>query len=441
MPPGLAARQLAAALIYGVLVERQPLEQLLATSLATAYGGLEPRDRALVRAVAATVLRRQGELESVLGGMLTWPVAPGSGRLKAVLLSAAAQLLCLDMPAHAVVDLAVETARRDRSAHRFARLVNAVLRRVAGEGRALLAELDGERVNIPDWLWQRWTRAYGAAGARHIAEASLRPAPLDIALKDRAPSALGPWAERVGGRVLPTGGIRLDPHGRIEDMAGYAEGAWWVQDAAAQLIPRLVGNVAGHSVADLCAAPGGKTAALAAAGARVTAVDVSAPRLERLRGNLARLRLGAEVVTADASRWSPGATFAAVILDAPCTATGTIRRHPDILRLKRAEDVRRMAELQSAMLGNAATLLQPRGVLVFCTCSLEPEEGEQQAQAFLATRGDFERVPIDPAEIAAAPEWITGLGDLRTLPFHLPQQPSEFSGMDGFYAVRLRRKA
>jgi 16S rRNA (cytosine967-C5)-methyltransferase len=194
-------------------------------------------------------------------------------------------------------------------------------------------------------------------------------------------------------------------------------------------------------VADLCAAPGGKTAALAAAGARVTAVDVSIPRLERLRGNLARLRLAAEVVAADASRWSPQATFAAVILDAPCTATGTIRRHPDILRLKRAQDVMRMAELQRAMLSNAATLLQPGGVLVFCTCSLEPEEGEQQAQAFLASRSDFQRVPIDAAEIAAAPEWITRLGDLRTFPFHLPLQPSELSGMDGFYAVRLRRRA
>ena len=440
-PPGLAARQLATALIYGVLAERRPLEQLAATHLAHAFAGLEARDRALARAVAATALRRQGELERVLQSTLNRPLAPGSGRLQAVLLGAAAQLLCLDMPAHAVVDLAVECARRDRSAHRFVKLVNAVLRRVAREGRALLEQEDGVRLNVPDWLWQRWTRAYGAPRARRIAEASLREAPLDIALKSRAPSELLVWAEQLGGQVLTTGSIRLAAHGRIEDMAGYDAGAWWVQDAAAQLIPRILGEVAGRSVADLCAAPGGKTAALAAAGARVTAVDVSASRLERLRGNLARLKLTADVVAADASTWSPGAIFAAIILDAPCTATGTIRRHPDILRLKRPQDVGRMAELQRTMLTNAARLVQPGGELVFCTCSLEPEEGPHQTEALLAAGPDYVRVPIDAAAIGAAPEWITPAGDLRTLPCHLALQPRELSGMDGFYAARLRRRA
>ena len=212
-----------------------------------------------------------------------------------------------------------------------------------------------------------------------------------------------------------------------------------MQDAAAALVARIAGDVAGKTVADLCAAPGGKTAGLAAAGAQVTAVDVSAARLERLRENLARLQLAAEVVEADAASWSPGRTFDVVVLDAPCTATGTIRRHPDILRLKAAADVERMAALQRGMLAHAASLVRPGGLLVYATCSLEPEEGTQQIAAFLAARPDFERVPVAAAEIGAEPAWITAHGELRTLPFHLSQDTPGLSGLDGFYVARLRR--
>jgi 16S rRNA (cytosine967-C5)-methyltransferase len=214
-----------------------------------------------------------------------------------------------------------------------------------------------------------------------------------------------------------------------------------VQDAAAALVARVAGDVAGLAVADLCAAPGGKTAALAAAGAHVTAVDVSATRLDRLRENLKRLILAAEVVEADAAAWSPGRAFDVVLLDAPCTATGTIRRHPDILRLKRPEDVGRMAELQRRLLAHAATLVRPGGLLVYATCSLEPEEGEQQIEAFLAAHPDFQRLPIAAAEIGAEPEWINANGDLRTLMFHVKQLPADLSGIDGFYVARLRRTA
>ena len=231
--------------------------------------------------------------------------------------------------------------------------------------------------------------------------------------------------------------MRVTAHGRIEDLPGFADGAWWVQDAAAALVVRLAGDVAGRSVADLCAAPGGKTAQLAAAGAQVTAVDVSAARLGRLRENLARLRLQADVVEADAAAWSPGRTFDVVMLDAPCSATGTIRRHPDILRLKRAEDIARMAELQRAMLANAAGLVAPGGLLVYATCSLEPEEGERQIAAFLARGPNFSARRSIPPSIGADPAWFTPAGELRTLPFHLPR--ADLSGMDGFYAARLRR--
>ena len=227
------------------------------------------------------------------------------------------------------------------------------------------------------------------------------------------------WAERLGGTLLPTGSVRVTAHGRIEDLPGFADGAWWVQDAAAALVVRLAGDVAGRTVADLCAAPGGKTAQLAAAGAQVTAVDVSAARLARLRDNLTRLRLQADVVEADAATWSPGRTFDIVILDAPCSATGTIRRHPDILRLKRAEDIARMADLQRAMLANAAGLVAPGGLLVYATCSLEPEEGERQIAAFLArtARNSSARRSIPPRSVRDS-AWFTPLGELRTLPFH-----------------------
>jgi 16S rRNA (cytosine967-C5)-methyltransferase len=386
------------------------------------------------------VLRRQGELEHVLGSFLERPLPVDKGHLWPILLTGAAQLVCLAMPAHAVVDLAVETARQDRGAHRFAKLVNAVLRRVAERGTGLLAGQDAVRLNTPDWLWQRWSAAYGLDTARRIAEASLREAPLDLTVKPGEGNAQA-WAERLGGKVLPMGSVRLAAHGRVEDLPGYAEGAWWVQDAAAALVARAAGAVAGLAVADLCAAPGGKTAALAAAGAHVTAVDVSAARLGRLRENLQRLEMEAEVVEADAAVWSPGRTFDAVVLDAPCTATGTIRRHPDILRLKRPEDVARMAALQGKMLAHAAGLVHPGGLLVYSTCSLEPEEGERQVETLLAARADFQRSPITAAEIGGKPEWFASNGDLRTLPFHLQLETAELSGIDGFYVARLRRAA
>jgi 16S rRNA (cytosine967-C5)-methyltransferase len=436
MPAGLPARRLAVRLVAGVLVHKRPFDQVLIETLARPeVAALEPRDRAFARAMAATVLRRQGELEHVLNAFLEKPLPVDKGYLWPILLTGAAQLICLDMPAHAVVDLAVETTRRDRGAHRFAKLTNAVLRRVAERGRALLDEQDRLRLNIPEWLRQRWSAAYGEAIARRIAEASLKEAPLDISVKSEPQG----WAERLAGRLLPTGSVRLAAGGRIEDLPGYAQGAWWVQDAAAALVTRIVGDVTGKTVVDLCAAPGGKTASLVAGGARVTAVDVSAARVGRLRENLQRLHLDAEVVEADAAAWSPGRTFDLVLLDAPCTATGTIRRHPDILRLKRPEDVARMAVVQRTMLAQAAKLVRVGGTLVYSTCSLEPEEGPAQIETFLAEHPSFARVPVSAREIGGDDDWITPSGDLRTLPFHLALEPEELAGMDGFYVARLCR--
>jgi 16S rRNA (cytosine967-C5)-methyltransferase len=417
--------------VGGVLRQRRPLEQVLAeVSQQPDLSLLPPRDRALARLVAATVLRRQGELEQVLNAFIERPLPRDQGQLWPILLCAAAQLLCLALPPHAVVDLAVELVRRDRGAHRFAKFSNAVLRRVSERGAGLLAQQDGVRLNIPAWLWQRWCAAYGADTARRIAEASLSEAALDLSLKPG--EDVRAWADRLGGQVLATGSVRLLAAGRIEDLPGYAQGAWWVQDAAAALVARLAGDVAGRAVADLCAAPGGKTAQLAAQGANVTAVDVSPSRLDRLKANLARLRLSARLVAADVASWAPGATFDAVILDAPCTATGTIRRHPDILRLKAAEDVPRMAHLQQRLLANAASLVRPHGLLLYSTCSLEPEEGPEQIARFLAAHPAFQRAPAPGDGLGIPADSFTLKGDLRTLPFHA-------GGMDGFYVARLRR--
>ncbi len=430
-PAGLPAREAAVGLISAVLRQGRSLDEAIAKELNTS--ALAPRDRALARLIAATVLRRQGELEKVLSGFLEKPLPERQGNLWPILLAGAAQLLFLNTPPHAAVGLAVDQARLDRHARRYDRLVNALLRRTAREGADVLVGCDAVRLNVPAWLLDRWIATYGEADARRIAEASLAEAALDIAVKSEPAT----WAERLGGIVLPTGSVRIRAGGRIEDLDGYAEGAWWVQDAAAALPARLLGDIKGRTVADLCAAPGGKTAELAAAGAVVTAVELSGARLVRVKSNLERLHLEAELVEADAATWRPERKFDAVLLDAPCTATGTIRRHPDILRLKRSDDVAALSALQSRLLDNALALLKPGGTLVYCTCSLEPEEGSDQITRLLAREPRLARAPIAAGECGIAPEWITPEGDLRTLPFHLSDAGTELGGLDGFYAARL----
>jgi 16S rRNA (cytosine967-C5)-methyltransferase len=247
------------------------------------------------------------------------------------------------------------------------------------------------------------------------------------------------WAARLGGRVLPTGSVRTIAHGVVSALPGFADGAWWVQDAAAALPARLFAAVEGLRVADLCAAPGGKTAQLAAAGARVTAVDRSPARLARLRENLTRLSLVAEPICADVAEWN-AEPFDAVLLDAPCSSTGTIRRHPDIAWLKRAADITSLAALQRRLIELAIALTKPGGTLVYCTCSLEPEEGEEIIADVLAREPGVRRAPIAAAEVFGRGEFITQDGDLRTLPCHFPDADSRLAGVDGFYAARLAKR-
>jgi 16S rRNA (cytosine967-C5)-methyltransferase len=433
---GLPARRAAATVLAAVLQKKQPLDDILGRSLDKGFMlDLPARDRALARAIVAAALRRKGQLDHVLGTFLERGMPEKSGTLYPILLSAAAQLIFLKTPPHAAIDLAVTLAQYDPQAKRYDKLVNAVLRRVASQGEAIAASLDAARVNTPDWLWSRWASYWGEERAHAIGASHLDEPPLDLTVKSDPEL----WAERLSGRVLPTGSVRLLPKGRIEALPGFEEGAWWVQDVAASLPARLLGDVAGKRVADLCAAPGGKTAQLALAGASIVAVDSSKTRLGLLAENLARLGFEAELVLADAATWQPGELFDAVLLDAPCSSTGTIRRHPDIPYVKSPKDIEALAGLQTRLLDNAAQLLKPGGRLVYSTCSLEPEEGEAQIAALLVRNDALGLQALEPEELFGQADWIEPSGCLRTFPYELSLDIPEWSGMDGFFATRLIR--
>jgi 16S rRNA (cytosine967-C5)-methyltransferase len=431
--PGLAARRIAADILDGVLRRHIALdEQLSGKAAHPGLAALADRDRALMRRLVATVLRRLGTLRALLGTFLEKGFPTEAPRTETILLIGAAQILWLEVPDHAAVDLSVRLAQADRRAARYAGLINAVLRRVA-QSRETKLPARATR-DTPEWLVKRWTKTYGAETARLIAEANGHEPALDLTVK--ADAAL--WAEHLRGRVIATGSVRTVAHGDIALLPGFAEGAWWVQDAAASIPARLLGDVRGLDVADLCAAPGGKTAQLAAGGARVTAVDRSAVRLTRLRDNLTRLSLQAETVAADVLEWQ-GGSFDAVLLDAPCSSTGTIRRHPDVPWLKSESDLAVLTSLQQRLLDRAVDLLKPGATLVYCVCSLEPEEGVNQIEALLARNSGVVRKPITPQEAFGHAELLTADGDLRTLPLHLPDLDPRWGGLDGFYAARLTK--
>lgn len=429
---GLMARQAGVWLLQAVLRRNLGLDEALAAAFSTApFSKLSPRDRAFARTIAATTLRRMGQIDVVLRHFQSRRLPPRSGPAQNILRTAAAQILFLGTAAHAAVSNAVELADADSDARHYKGMINAVLRKVASAGKEMLAEQDAARLNTPEWLWESWRIAYDDETARAIATAHLNEPPLDISVRDDAAG----WAERLEAQLLPTGGLRRETGGRIEDLPGFAEGEWWVQDTAASLPVRLFGEVAGKQVIDLCAAPGGKTLQLAARGAIVTAIDRSEARMSRVQENLARLKLIATCITADATGWQPPEPVSYVLLDAPCSATGTIRRHPDIAWRKTQTQIDGLMALQDRLLNAAADMLAPGGLLIFCTCSLQPEEGSERIEAFLAKGAPFVRVPIRAEEVGGMTELITALGELRTLPSHL----GELGGMDGFYAARLQR--
>ena len=411
--PRNPTRDIAFDLVSAVLDRHRSLDD----ALDAAGAGDEGRDRAAAHRLAATVLRRLGTLDAVLEPLLRR--APPA-TVRHVLRLGAAGLLLLGTPAHAAVGTAVDLARTRKLAP-FAGLVNAVLRKVAAAGPPALDGLDGPRLDTPAWLWTSW-----GADARAIAEAHALEAPLDLTLRPGAD--LPP-----GATLLPTGSARLPPGTRVGDLPGFEAGAFWVQDAAATLPARLLAPRPGERVADLCAAPGGKTAQLASMGAAVTAVDRDAARLRRLHDNLARLQLDVEVVEADAADWTPPTPLDAVLLDAPCSATGTIRRHPDALRLRRPTDLPHLVAGQDRLLAAAARMLRPGGRLLYAVCSLQPEEGA--ARVADPARFGLRPAPFTAEELAVLPEALTPDGHLRTHPGLWPGR----GGMDGFFAARLVR--
>ena len=390
---------------------------------------MEPRDRAFARLLITTVLRRRGQVDEAVDRYLKKAPDP---KVRNILRIGAAQLMFLETPVHAAVGETVELAAGRAS---YAQgLVNAVLRRLANELAGIEKRQDVDKLNLPAWLWESWTKAYGEEATRAVAAVQRQEPPLDITVKD-VPDL---WAKKLEGRVIGSHTVRRPaggPGGLIQDLPGYGQGSWWIQDLAASLPARLLGPLDGRHVIDLCAAPGGKTAQLAAAGAKVTSIELSEKRAERLRENLTRLKLNAEVIVADALEWRAPEPAVLVLLDAPCTATGTIRRHPDIAWQKSAEDVARMAELQEKLIRTTIDMLVPGGILVYAVCSLQPEEGEGLIDKILKDGLPLARVPIDEAELLELPVEVTGKGDVRTLPSHLAEE----GGMDGFYIARLQR--
>lgn len=429
--PGLKARRAAISLLQGVTLDQLPLDQLLETDAE--FKTLAGRDRSFAHALVASSLRHGGEIAAILAKFLTKPLPKSSGMAVDILSLGTTQLLFMDVSPYAAIDLSVDLAKQDAKAQHFSGLINAVLRKISRDGKTVLKTLNGPRLNTPDWLWEQWVQAYGESIAQDIAAAHLTEAPVDISVKADATH----WATELASELLPTGSIRLATSDTpLSELPGFSTGDWWVQDAASALPVNLMGNINGKSVLDLCAAPGGKTAQLAAAGAIVTAVDDSVSRLNRMRENLARLKLQVSVILGDVLSLPLDPLYDVVLLDAPCSATGTIRRHPDLVYLKTPRQLKSLAELQEKMLNHAASLLKPGGQLIYCTCSLSPVEGERQVFKFLRAHEDFVIAPILPGELGGQSQLITPAGILRCLP---SMSLGTSRGLDGFFAARLTR--
>ena len=426
--PALTARLVAFDVITDVLHKRLPLDGSF-ESMAHRRK-LTGNDRAYAEFIVRTILKRRGQIDAMISHCMTSKLPRKALPVMDVMRVGIAQLLFSATAQHAAISTTVDLCRAVGQ-HPFAKLVNAIMRRLQREGDEILADQDAAKMNTPDWLWNSWHKAYGGATARAIAETHAETPPTDLSVKSDPDT----WAETLGGTVILGGSVRLKNAESIRNLQGYDEGAWWVQDAAARLPTMLLGDVSGKRVYDLCAAPGGKTMALAAKGAEVTAVDISERRLERLRENLNRVGLSADVLISDVRKWNPGEAADIVVLDAPCSSTGTARRHPDILHSKSSEDIAKLSIVQDDLLDAAAKLTKPGGILLYVTCSLQPEEGADRVNAFLQRNSKFSIKPILPSEIPDLPTAIDAQQNLRTL----PSMMSDAGGLDGFFASRMEK--
>ncbi len=427
----LAARKVALKLLQAIFIKKHNLDQAIDESAD--FAALNVRDRAFIKMLVTTVIRRLGQIDDLIRRSLSRPDQPlNPPVLEFIMRMGVAQLIFMHVPDHAAVNTSVQLVEAEGHT-RMKGFINAILRKIANEGRDWTTRQDIARLNTPEWLLKIWINDYGLKGAIDIATANMMEPPLDITLK--RPELAAQWAETLQANILPTGSLRVIAPKMIQDMPGFDEGMWWVQDASAALPAKLFGNIRDRTVYDLCAAPGGKTSQLASQGAHVVAVDRSAKRVTRLAENMQRLQLGDRVRTeiADASVWKPRDKADYVLLDAPCSATGTIRRNPDVPWLKNANDVHTLADLQERLLDNAVNMMNPGGIIVYCTCSLQKDEGEHQIDRVVQS-GRASRLPITPNEVGGYTEILTPQGDIRIFPSHM----ANLGGLDGFFVSRLR---
>ena len=426
----LAARHIALDILVSVIDRKNALDAALEHE--TDFASLPARDRGFARMLATTTIRRMGQIDHVIASCESRMGASRPPVLQHILRLGVTQIAFMNVPDHAAVDTSVQMAE-EKGCSRQKGFVNGVLRNVARTGRGIIEKQDAGRLNTPEWLMRLWVQDYDLRGAAQIMEANLAEAPLDLSLKD--PETRNYWSAHFQAINFPTGSLRITSGGHVTSMDGFDDGAWWVQDAAAAIPAQLFGDVSGKTVVDMCAAPGGKTAQLAAQGANVIALDRSSKRLERLKENMARLGLSdrAEVIVADAGAWTPKDKFDYILLDAPCSATGTIRRHPDILHSKRERDIAQLAALQERLLDHAFSLLNSGGVLIYCTCSLQKREGENQVSRFLERQKDAHKIAVQPDEVGGVTEILDAHGDVRILPYHRAAS----GGMDGFFISRI----
>lgn len=427
------ARLAALRLLEQVLLRKQSLDEAM-ESVAD-YKNLQGPDRAFARMLTSETLRRYGQITHLIDQHLKKPGGVEPFEAQLILCLGVTQLLFMETSVHAALNETVELCTPLRLT-KLKGLVNAVLRNIDRMDKEKALHENSYKENIPEWIYESWVNDYGETEAALIAKASLHQAPTDITLKK--PDELKFWKETMDALQLPTGSLRLqNKSGDVASLSGYSDGAWWVQDIAASLPVKLLGDMKDKAVLDLCAAPGGKTMQLAAMGADVTALDRSTGRMRRLKENLERTHLVShvETVIADALTWKPKALFDTILIDAPCSATGTIRKHPDLLHLKTQKDLSKLITLQAQILECLPFWLNKGGVAVYATCSLQKSEGEEQIERFLEKHMGFARIPINASELGDMEQWVTGQGDMRCLPHHL----AGLGGMDGFFAARLTR--
>ncbi|WP_019960506.1 RsmB/NOP family class I SAM-dependent RNA methyltransferase [Woodsholea maritima] len=424
----------ARAIALDALIQVLGTGEMVETALAqqSDFHLLEPRDRGFARALCAHAIRRKGTLDHVYQQFLDHPLSDHANKTRATFLLASCDLLILETPAHAAVDAGVRLMATDPLTRKYKNVANAVLRKVAEFGPALLAEAD-PLLDLPEWLATRWLTFYGEETTRAIIAARSKEPSLDFTLKPEAD--LKDWAERLDAQILPTGSLRRAKSTDVTQLDGFEEGLWWIQDAGAALPVKILAPQPGERIADLCAAPGGKTLQLASLGAEVIALDRSKKRLERVKQNLARTGLNAQIVTADATQWHDDHLFDAILVDAPCSATGTLRKNPEVIWAKSPSDIETLSAVQARILDQAYTLLKPGGRLIYCTCSMEPEEGEDQITAFLNRTPDAKLLPLGIEDYPSLGEALHPSGWLRTRPDHW----SEYGGIDGFFIARLTK--